>query len=147
MAGIAGPLSCGCFSDWHRLGLPEYLMIQILAVTRLRGFAFNQCERPRSIGLPFSSQKNSGVHAAVLHAVGRLKLMRHTEDLDVPFQQGAGDLPGDFRALSLVCRRKGFLNSSIAFGVRLSTMTLILPSSSSSLPLSLVASSSRLKCV
>ncbi len=63
----------------------EYPVKDILAITGLQGFAFDEFERSCSIGLPFGTQEHGIWHVLIIKAVREFIQMRHEEYLDALF--------------------------------------------------------------
>ena len=81
-------------------------MKDILAITGLQGFTFDEFERSCSVGLPFGTQEHGILHVFIIKAVREFIQMRHEEHLDALFQSRTNDLPCDLRTFSFVRRGK-----------------------------------------
>ena len=92
-------------------------------------------ERTLTILAAFGLQEQRVGQALIVHAA-RAKVYRcDVEELDSALQQGGDDLPGDLRALPLVRYANDSFSDGSESGVMWSTISLIRPNSSSSLPL------------
>ena len=149
----AMPASCipripgrGTEGDCFR-GLSENDSIKILAMTGRQRRVSQQPKCPFTAGQPFRAKEQRTGQMLSIESVRQIVQMGHAEDLDFQLQQGANNLSGDFRpSRSLVEANDSFRRRMLPGATR-STIALILPSSSSSFPLFMPASSSRLKCV
>ena len=100
-----------------------------------------------AVGLPFGPEEQRRRIMSGVKALRQVVQVGDEDDPDARLGQRAEDLAGDLGALALVSGRERLVAQQQAASSNWPAMALIRSSSSSSFPFSIVASSSRLKCV
>ncbi len=115
----------------------EYAPVHVFPITGRQRLPLGYPERSPPVSLPLGAEEQRGLHSLDVEALRQVEQMSDEEHLDAACQQRPDDLPGDLRAFPLVGRSERLVaQQDAARGYLLS--------SSSSLPLSMEASSSRL---